>query len=105
MKLIFWIFVTFIAIIFWQILTALFKMWTDGKYENSEGITKVKSRKSKRRNDFVASRGELVEVIFEATFEPIIQGYIMLPNTVNLLGRLARSIELDLTTKDFKIDF
>ena len=105
MKLIFWIFATFIAIIFWQPLTALCKMWTEGKYENTEGITKVKSRKSKRRNDFVASRGELVEVIFEATFEPIIQGYIMLPNTVNLLERLSSSIQLDLTTKDFKIDF
>ena len=49
-------------------------MWTDGKYENSEGSTKVHIRKSKRRNDLVASRGELVEVNFEATFEPVIQG-------------------------------
>ena len=80
-------------------------MWTDGKYENSEGSTKVHIRKSKRCNDLVASRGELVEVNFEATFEPVIQGYIMLPNIVNLFERLYSTIQLDLTTWDFKIDF
>ena len=73
-----WLFVTFLAIILWQPLTCVYKMWTDGKYFiNYTGVKKVQLRQAKRRNDLVASRGELVEVNIEATFEPIVQGTVL----------------------------
>ena len=72
------LFITFLAIIFWQPLTCLYKIWTDGKYEyDYTGIKKVKIRQEKRSNDLVSSRGELVEVNIEATFEPIVQGTVL----------------------------
>ena len=81
-------------------------MWTDGKYFiNYTGIKKVQLRQAKRRNDLVASRGELVEVNIEATFEPIVQGYIMFPNAVSIASRLYESVKFDFSTWKLDINF
>ena len=101
-----WLFVTFLAIILWQPLTCVYKMWTDGKYFiNYTGIKKVQLRQAKRRNDLVASRGELVEVNIEATFEPIVQGYIMFPNAVSVITRLYNTVDFNFSTWELDVNF
>ena len=73
-KLITLSFITFITLALWQPITAICKFVRDGKYETSEGDTKVQCRKEKRYTDLAASRGELIEVSIEAVFEPMVQG-------------------------------
>ena len=73
-KLITLSFITFITLALWQPITAICKFVRDGKYETSEGDTKVQCRKNKRYTDLAASRGELIEVSIEAVFEPMVQG-------------------------------
>ena len=89
LHLIFWFLITVVTIIFWQPITALFKVnvfsldsttnalsiwfYRDGKYATSSGNKRVEARIRKRQSDLTASRGELIEVNVESAFEPIIQ--------------------------------
>ena len=53
-----WIFVTFLAIILWQPLTCVYKMWTDGKY-------------------FINYTGRVLNLIFEYSIIRIIRAKII----------------------------
>lgn len=81
--------VIFFVVVFWQPITALFKFYRDGIYETSSGNKRVDARIKKRRSDLTASRGELIEVNVESAFEPIIQGYIIFPNIIDIAGKLS----------------
>ena len=83
---------TALALILWQPVTAVCKFYRDARYEASEGTTKVIRRKEKRYVDLAASRGELIEVSIEAVFEPMVQGYIIFPSIISIIGRLANSV-------------
>ena len=108
----------------WQPITAICKFVRDGKYETSEGDTKVQCRKNKRYTDLAASRGELIEVSIEAVFEPMVQGkdfckilvlifwilhpwifagYIIFPSIISIIQRLAQSIKIN--KNGFEINF
>ena len=81
-------------------------MLTDGKYDYTyHGIKKVELRQQKRRNNLVASRAELVELNIEATFEVIVQTYIMYPTAANVIERFMKVVEFDFSTWELKIHF
>ena len=46
------------------------------------------ARIRKRHSDLTASRGELIEVNIESAFEPIIQGYIIFPNIIDIFDKV-----------------
>ena len=45
MKLAWWLFLTFFALVLWQPVTAACKFYRDGKFETSVGMEKVEKRK------------------------------------------------------------
>ena len=95
MKLVAYLLVTFFVLVLWQPVTAACKFYRDCKYETSVGMEKVKKRIDKRYNDLTASRGDLIEVSIEAVFEPMVQGYIIFPQIINIIERLGQSISVD----------
>jgi len=74
------------------------------RYEASEGTIRVQRRKEKRFVDLAASRGELIEVSIEAVFEPMVQGYIIFPSIIDIIGRIAGSVTVT-ADGELKIDF
>ena len=93
LRLIYLVVLTILAIIFWMPVSAWCKFKTDGKYQTSTGIEKVKMRRNKRCMDLAASRGELMEVCIEDVFEPMIQLYIIFPGMISIVRRLEDSIK------------
>ena len=53
---------------------------------------------------YISFKGELIEVNIEAVFEPMVQGYIIFPYIIDIIGRLANSVKLD-ENNDLTIDF
>ena len=89
-----WLLVTMLTVIFWQPITALFKFYRDGKYETASGKKRVEARIRKRQSDLTASRGELIEVNVESAFEPIIQGYIIFPNIIDIFEKISNMVTI-----------
>ena len=74
--------------VFWQPTTALIKFYRDGIYETSCGKEKVKELRKRRGLDLAASRADLIETSIEATFEPLVQGYIIFPSIIVITKNL-----------------
>ena len=91
--------------VLWQPLTALIKFYRDGKYETSSGKEKVKELRKRRYLDVAASRADLIETSIEATFEPLVQGYIIFPSIINITNRLKNFYEFDQYDGKLKINF
>ena len=90
-RLIVWVLLAVLAIIFWMPVSAWCKFMVDGKYQTATGMQKVRLRRDKRCMDLAASRGELMEVSIEDVFEPMIQLYIIFPSIISILQRLNNS--------------
>ena len=93
-KFLAWLFITIFVIIFWQPITALFKFYRDGVYESSTGNARVDARIRKRQSDLTASRGQLIEVNVESAFEPIVQGYIIFPNIIDIAEKVGKMVTI-----------
>ena len=91
-KFISWMILTIFVIIFWQPITALFKFYRDGVYESATGNERVDARIRKRQSDLTASRGQLIEVNVESAFEPIVQGYIIFPNIIDIAEKVGKMV-------------
>ena len=91
--------------VLWQPVTALIKFYRDGKYETSSGKEKVKELRKRRYLDVAASRADLIETSIEATFEPLVQGYIIFPSIINITNRLKNFYEFDQYDGKLKINF
>ena len=91
-KLVGYLFITFFVVVLWQPVTALIKFFRDGIYETSSGKDKVKELQRRRFLDVAASRADLIETSIEATFEPLVQGYIIFPSIINITNRLMHSV-------------
>jgi len=89
-----WLCVTIFVVIFWQPITALFKFYRDGVYETASGNQRVDARIRKRQSDLTASRGQLIEVNVESAFEPIIQGYIIFPNIIDIAEKVSNMVSI-----------
>ena len=83
--------------VLWQPVTALIKFYRDGKYETSSGKDKVKELRKRRYLDVTASRADLIETSIEATFEPLVQGYIIFPSIINITNQLRNLYKFDPT--------
>ena len=95
LKLIGYLAITSVVVVLWQPVTAFIKFFRDGMYETSSGQDKLKRLKKRRYDDLTASRADLVETSIEATFEPLVQGYIIFPSIISLTTRLYKSIEMN----------
>ena len=111
LRLVGWTVLTIVTIIFWQPITAFFKVFNsaptqlttflgfqfyrDGIYETSSGNRRVDARIRKRHSDLTASRGELIEVNIESAFEPIIQGYIIFPNILDIFHKIGNMVTIN----------
>ena len=91
-KFLSWMILTIFVIIFWQPITALFKFYRDGVYESATGNERVDARIRKRQSDLTASRGQLIEVNVESAFEPIVQGYIIFPNIIDIAEKVGKMV-------------
>ena len=91
-KLVGYLFITFVVVVLWQPVTALIKFYCDGIYETSSGKDKVKELRRRRFLDVAASRADLIETSIEATFEPLVQGYIIFPSILDITTRLMKSV-------------
>ena len=103
-KLAGYLFITFFVVVLWQPITALIKFYRDGIYETSSGKDKVKELRKRRLLDVAASRADFIETSIEATFEPLVQGYIIFPSIINITTRLMNSVKVQ-TTGDLEITF
>ena len=54
----------------------------------------MEARIRKRQSDLTASRGELIEVNVESAFEPIIQGYIIFPNIIDIFEKIGNMVTI-----------
>ena len=100
LKLIGYLAITSVVVVLWQPVTAFIKFFRDGMFETSSGQDKVKRLKQRRYDDLTASRADLVETSIEATFEPLVQGYIIFPSIISLATRINESIAM----KDGKLN-
>ena len=103
-KLVGYLFITIFVVVLWQPITALIKFYRDGVYETSSGKDKVKELRKRRFLDVAASRADLIETSIEATFEPLVQGYIIFPSIINITTRLMTSVTVQLNG-DLNITF
>ena len=94
LKLIGYLAITSVVVVLWQPVTAFIKFFRDGMFEASSGQDKVKRLKQRRYDDLTASRADLVETSIEATFEPLVQGYIIFPSIIQLTTAIYNSIEM-----------
>ena len=88
-----YLFLTIFAVVLWQPLTAILKFYRDGKFDTSQGKSRLKKLKKRRYHDLSASRADIIETSIEATFEPLVQGYIMFPSIITMIDKLNHSIE------------
>ena len=72
-----------------------FQFYRDGIYETSSANRRVDARIRKRHSDLTASRGELIEVNIESAFEPIIQGYIIFPNIIDIFDKIGNMVTIN----------
>ena len=73
----------------------MFQFYRDGIYETYSGNRRVDARIRKRHSDLTASRGELIEVNIESAFEPIIQGYIIFPNIIDIFDKIGNMVTIN----------
>ena len=66
-------------ITFWPIWSHFRKFRSEGRYLTSHGKARVKQRAKFIRKTIVSSRAQIVEICSEATFQPLLQLYLLLP--------------------------
>ena len=66
-------------VLVWPIWTHGKKFWCEGRYLTSHGQDRVTQRKKFIRNNIISSRAQIVEICTEATFQPLLQLYLLLP--------------------------
>ena len=64
---------------FWPIVCFFNQFWSKGRYLTSYGKTRIERRKLFNESTIVASRAQISEVCSEATFEPLLQLYLLMP--------------------------
>ena len=63
----------------WPIWSYIKKSRCEYLYLTSHGEDRVKARKNFIRNNIVSSRAQIIEICSEATFQPLLQLYLLLP--------------------------
>ena len=71
-----------ILILFWPICAYFQKFLCEVRYLTDYGMGRVKQRKKFIKNNIISSRAQIIEICSEATFQPLLQLYLLLPNLV-----------------------
>ena len=64
---------------FWPLICHAKKFYHEGRYLTSYGKERIKERKRFEESTIVSSRAQISEVCSEATFQPLLQLYLLLP--------------------------
>ena len=64
---------------FWPIISHAKKFYHEGRYLTSYGKDRIEERKRFEESTIVSSRAQISEVCSEATFQPLLQLYLLLP--------------------------
>ena len=64
---------------FWPLICHAKKFYHEGSYLTSYGKDRIKERKRFEESTIVSSRAQISEVCSEATFQPLLQLYLLLP--------------------------
>ena len=64
---------------FWPLISHAKKFYHEGRYLTSYGKDRIKERKRFEVSTIVSSRAQISEVCSEATFQPLLQLYLLLP--------------------------
>lgn len=67
---------------FWPIVCFWYQFWHKGRYLTSYGKNRIERRKLFNESTIVASRAQISEVCSEATFQPLLQLYLLMPTLV-----------------------
>ena len=70
------------TILIWPIWSHGKKFHSEGRYLTSHGEERIKQRKEFLRHNIVSSRAQIAEVCTEATFQPLLQLYLLLPKLI-----------------------
>ena len=68
-----------VLILIWPIWSHFRKFCCEGIYLTSHGENRVKQRKKFVRNTITSARAQIIEICSEATFQPLLQLYLVLP--------------------------
>ena len=69
-------------ILMWPIWSYYKKFRCEVRYLTGHGMGRVKHRKEFIKNNIISSRAQIIEICSEATFQPLLQLYLLLPNLV-----------------------
>ena len=64
---------------FWPLICHAKKFYHEGSYLTSSGEDRIKERKKFEASTIVSSRAQISEVCSEASFQPLLQLYLLLP--------------------------
>ena len=64
---------------FWPLICHAKKFYHEGHYLTSSGEARIKERKKFEASTIVSSRAQISEVCSEASFQPLLQLYLLLP--------------------------
>ena len=70
-------------ILIWPIWSHGQKFLSQGLYLTSHGQERIKQRKEFLRHNIISSRSSIVEICTEATFQPLLQLYLLLPKLLS----------------------
>ena len=80
LKTMIWYYVTAVLYVaFWPLICHAKKFYHEGHYLTSYGKDRIKERKRFEESTIVSSRAQISEVCSEATFQPLLQLYLLLP--------------------------
>ena len=68
-----------ILILIWPVWSHYQKFRCEVRYLTSHGEGRVKQRKEFIKNNIISSRAQIIEICSEATFQPLLQLYLLLP--------------------------
>ena len=67
-------------ILIWPVWSYYQKFRCEVRYLTGHGMGRVKQRKEFIKNNIISSRAQIIEICSEATFQPLLQLYLLLPN-------------------------
>ena len=70
-------------ILIWPIWSHGQKFLSQGLYLTSHGQERIKQRKKFLKDSIISSRSSIVEICTEATFQPLLQLYLLLPKLLS----------------------
>ena len=78
-KMLYWILVHFLWIVFWPIINMVRTYFAQGQYETATGEDKIAKHLALEEKTVQSVRAQMFEVCLESSFQPLLQIYLILP--------------------------